>query len=139
MYTRILVPLDGSQVAENALDHAAQMADIFGAELILLRAAFLDRVPDFDLSEVQRVLVQESEAYLNQVACQLQEDGRCVRTAVRWSKAAEAITAYAVAQEISVVVMATHGHSSHEHWPMGSIAEKVLRSMQVPVLLVRPS
>lgn len=138
MYTRILVPLDGSAVAEGALDHALQMADLFGAELILLRAAFLAWLPDAHQAEAQLVLVRESEAYLNEIARQLQRPERCIRTAVCWSKAAEAIIDYAVEQEVSVVVIATHGHTSLERWPMGSIAEKVLRSMRVPVLLVRP-
>jgi len=137
VYTRILVPLDGSEAAESALAHAAQMADLFDAELILLRAAFLDVAPDVDLSEARHMLVNESETYVREVARRLQSHGRRVRTEVCWRKAAEAIIDYAVAQNVSVVVMATHGHSSSERWPMGSIAEKVLRSMQVPLLLIR--
>ncbi len=139
MYTRILVPLDGSKVAEGALAHAEHMAAIFDAELILLRAAYLMDMPNLDLGEAQTILVHECEAYLNAVAGQIQGRGRRVRTAVQWSKAAEAIIDYAVSQEVSVVVMATHGQSAPERWPMGSIAEKVLRSMRVPVLLVRPA
>lgn len=139
MYTRILVPLDGSEMAERALVHAVHMADIFGAELILLRAAFLDGVPEPDLGELQRVLIHESETYLSEVARTLQGHGRCVRTVACWGKAAEAVIDYADGQAVSVVVMATHGHSGPERWPMGSIAEKVLRSMRVPVLLIRGS
>jgi len=137
VYTRILVPLDGSEMAESALVHAAQMADIFDAELILLRAAFLDAASEVDLGEARLVLVNESETYMREVAYRLQGRVRRVRTEVCWRQAAEAIIDYAVAQEVSVVVMATHGHSGPEHWPMGSIAEKVLRSMQVPLLLIR--
>ena len=139
MFTRILVPLDGSEVAEIALVHAAQMADIFDAELILLRAAYLAEVPNFELDETRLLLVNESETYLYEIAHTLQGHGRCVRTVVCWSKAAEAIIDYAVGQKVSVVVMATHGHSDPDRWPMGSIAEKVLRNMQVPVLLIRAS
>ncbi len=138
MFRRILVPLDGSTVAEGALAHAVQMADRFGAELILLRTAFLSWVPEFERADVQPLLVRESEAYLQEIACQLQKQGRWVQTEVRWSKPAEAIIECAVEQQVSVVVMATHGHQSLERWPIGSIAEKVLRSMQVPVLLIRP-
>ncbi len=137
MYTRILVPLDGSTVAEGALAHAVQMADIFDAELLLLRVAFLPQVPDHNLAEAQDILVRESEKYLREIACQLQRQLRRVRTEVRWRKVDEAIIEYAVEQEVSVVVMSTQGHSSLEQWPIGSIAEKVLRSMKVPVLLVR--
>jgi len=139
MFTRILVPLDGSEVAEIALVHAAQMADIFDAELILLRAAYLAEVPNFELDETRLLLVNESETYLHEIAHTLQGHGRCVRTVVCWSKAAEAIIDYAVGQKVSIVVMATHGHSDPDRWPMGSIAEKVLRNMQVPVLLIRAS
>ena len=138
VYTRILVPLDGSAVAEGALDHAVQMADRFGSELILLRAAFLSWLPEAHQAEAQQTLVRESEAYLNEMVRQLQRPGRRIRTAVRWNKAAEAIIDYAVEHQVSVVVIATRGHSSLERWPMGSIAEKVLRSMRVPTLLVRP-
>jgi nucleotide-binding universal stress UspA family protein len=137
MYTRILVPLDGSDAAEGALAHAAQMADIFDAELILLRATFIPDLPDLDLSEAQNILIKESEAYLCDAAGRLKGRGRGVRTVVRWSEAAEAIIDDAVAQEVSVVVMATHGYRGPERWPMGSVAEKVLRSMRVPVLLIR--
>jgi nucleotide-binding universal stress UspA family protein len=139
VYTRILVPLDGSKVAEAALEHAVQMAALFDAELILLRAAFLDQVPNLDMSEAQRILVQESEVYLHEVAAKLQGRARCVRTAVCWSQAAEAIVDYAVSQAVSVVVMATHGQSGPERWPLGSVAENVLRRMQIPILLIRPA
>ncbi len=139
MYTRILVPLDGSMVAEGALAHAVQMANLFGAELILFRAAFLPQVPNLDLAEAQHILVRDSEAYLCEIARRLQEQGQYVHTEVRWSKAAEAIIEYAVAQDVSVVVMTTHGHRGLDQWPIGSTAEKVLRAMKVPVLLVRSS
>jgi nucleotide-binding universal stress UspA family protein len=139
VYTRILVPLDGSEVAEGALAHAVQMADIFGAELILLRVAFLPSVVQQNVAEAQHIVMSEGEAYLSEIACQLRKPGRRVRTIVHWGKAADSIVACAVQQEVSAVVMATHGHSGLEQWPLGSVAEKVLRSMQVPVLLVRPS
>ncbi len=140
MYTRILVPLDGSEVAEKALAHAVvQMADIFDAELMLLRAVYLTDIPSLELGEARSVLVKESETYLRDVAGTLRTQGRRVRTSVHWSQAAEAIFDYAIAQEVSVVVMATRGHRAPESWPIGSIAGKVLRSMQVPVLLICPS
>lgn len=139
MFHRILVPLDGSIVAEAALAHAAAMADRFGAELILLRAVFLPQALALDLANAQGALARESEAYLGEMARQLTGPGRRIHTVVRWRPAAEAIIEYAIEQKVSVVVMATHGHTGLEQWPLGSIAEKVLRSMQVPVLLVRPS
>lgn len=139
MYTRILIPLDGSMVAEEALAHAVQMADLFGAELVLLRAAFLPQLPDDDLADAQPLLIRDSEAYLYEMARRLEGQGQRVHTVVRWRQAAEAIIEYAVEQDVSVVVMTTHGHSRLDQWPIGSTAEKVLRCMQVPVLLIRAS
>jgi nucleotide-binding universal stress UspA family protein len=115
------------------------MADIFGAEILLLRVVFLPPVVQQNLAEAQRMVMSEGEAYLNGIACQLRKPSQRVRTIVHWGKAAESIIAYAVQHEVSVVVMATHGHSGLEQWPLGSVAEKVLRSMQVPVLLIRTS
>jgi nucleotide-binding universal stress UspA family protein len=71
------------------------------------------------------------------IAKTLQPRGLRIRTVVHTGKAAETIIEYAVQQEVSVIVMATHGHRGGDQWPLGSIAEKVLRSMQVPVLLIR--
>ena len=137
MYARILVPLDGSAVSEAALAHAVSMANLFHADLYLLRSAFLSPFPTHELGEARNTLLQESEVYLNEVACLLRRQGHQVHTTARWGKAAETILEYVGEQHISVVVMATHGHSSLHQWPMGSIAEKVLHSMKVPVLLIR--
>lgn len=139
MYTRIMVPLDGSDLAEGALVHAVYMADMFSAELILLRAAFFAPMPGLDMAELQQALVGECEAYLDAMVQRLQNSRCPVHKVVRWGKATDVILAQAAEQAVSVVVMATHGHRGLTHWPLGSVAEKVLRSMQVPLLLVRPS
>ena len=133
-----MVPLDGSDLAEGALAHAVHMADVFGAELVLLRAAFIAPVPGLDLTAIQGSLVGECQAYLDHMAHRLQRPGRPIHTVVRWGQAADVILAQTTEQAVSVVVMATHGHRGLTHWPLGSVAEKVLRSMQVPLLLVRP-
>ena len=137
MYERILVPLDGSALAEAALAHAVQMAEIFQAELLLLRAVIVPTFPGDDTTAATRAVLAESKTYLQSIARTLQLRGLHIRTVVRTGKAAETIVEYAVQQEVSVIVMATHGHHGGDRWPLGSIAEKVLRSMQVPVLLIR--
>lgn len=137
MYERILVPLDGSALAEEALAHAVTMAEVFQAKLFLLRAVFVPTFPGVDHSDAYQAELAASEVYLDRMATTLRSQGLRVHTLVRSGKAAEAIVAYAVQQAVSVVVMATHGHRAEARWPLGSIAEKVLRSMQVPVLLIR--
>jgi nucleotide-binding universal stress UspA family protein len=137
MYERLLVPLDGSALSEEALAHAVTMAEVFQAKLFLLRVVFVPTFPGIDHSAAYRAELAVSEAYLDRVATPLRSRGLRVHTLVRSGKAAETIVAYAVQQAVSVIVMATHGHRGGERWPLGSIAEKVLRSMQVPVLLIR--
>lgn len=80
MYKRILVPLDGSEVAERTLVHAVQMAHIFDTELILLRAVYLAEMPDVDLGEAHSILLKESEADLGEVGGTLQIRGQRLRT-----------------------------------------------------------
>jgi nucleotide-binding universal stress UspA family protein len=139
VYERILVPLDGSALAETALVHAVQMAEIFQAELILLRVAFVPTFPGSDTTAAQHAALAESEAYLERIASALSSRGLTIHTVVRSGKAAETIVEHALQQKVSVIVMATHGHHGVDQWPLGSIADKVLRSMQVPVLLIRPT
>ena len=137
MYKKILVPLDGSEVAQVALPHAVHMAETFHADVILLRVAFAPAYPGSDPVEAQRAVVVESQAYLEKVARTLQPLGPKVSTVVRYGKAAEEIIGHAAQQHVSIIVMATHGRSGVGRWLLGSTAEKVLRSTQVPVLLIR--
>ncbi len=127
MYKKILVPLDGSAVAEVALPHAIEMAKIFQAELILLRVAFVHFLPGSDPVELESAAVRESEAYLERVAQRLTAEGLQVHTVVRYGKAAEEIIDHAAENQVSVIVMATHGRSGVGRWLLGSTAEKVLR------------
>ncbi|GIX48525.1 MAG: universal stress protein [Candidatus Tectimicrobiota bacterium] len=137
MYTKILVPLDGSEVAEVALPHAVALARTFGAELVLLRVAHAPFSPGRDPLEAERAAVEESEQYLAEAAQRLAAQGVPVRTVVRYGKAAEEILDHAATEGISLIVMATHGRSGVGRWLLGSTAEKVVRATSQPVLLVR--
>ncbi len=141
---QILVPLDGSALAEQALSCARMLGQGLSAELVLFRAVSIP-------SDVQDILDQagqkadalatrnESEAngYLTEVAASLREAGLSVRHVVQHGSAAEAIVDYAAGTEIRVIVMATHGHTGLKRWTHGSVAERVLQAAPVPVLLVR--
>jgi nucleotide-binding universal stress UspA family protein len=137
MYQRILIPLDGSEVAEVALPHAITMANTFNADLNLLCVALAHGFPGSDPVETQRVAVAESHAYLEQLCTRLQQQGLRVTPTVRYGNAAEEIIAYAGGHDISIIVMATHGRSGVGRWLLGSTAEKVLRGTPVPILLIR--
>jgi nucleotide-binding universal stress UspA family protein len=144
MTSQILVPLDGSALAERALACAVMLAQGLSADLVLFRAV---SVPP-DLTDVLRDVPQGVEAqmeqleagaceYLSQVASRLKTLGLNVRTVVEWGPAAEEIVDYAEQEDIQQIVMATHGYSGISRWRHGSVAERVLQSASVPVLLVR--
>jgi nucleotide-binding universal stress UspA family protein len=144
MANRILVPLDGSSLAEQALSCALTLARGLGSELVLLRAIWIppDILEMLDESTVKlNGIVEQLEAeandYLRGLVEQLREAGLNVRQAVRRGPAAETILDYAGWASIDQIVMATHGYSGIKRWMHGSVAERVLQAARVPLLLVR--
>jgi nucleotide-binding universal stress UspA family protein len=145
MYTRIIVPLDGSKLAESALPEAEKLAAMSNGDLVLVRVvdySSRDRFGDFGLlyeyEAMARALEEERElatAYLTDVSSRLSAGGYTVSTQLVDGIAAKAIVG--IAQPGDVIVMATHGRTGMRRWFIGSIAEEVLRHSSVPVLLVR--
>ena len=135
---RILVPLDGSPLAEMALPKALELlSDRPGATLILLRAAEATTLPGIDPIDAQVAVVREAESYLAAVADRLREHGitRVVRS-VWYSGAAQAIVEAARLRRVHLIVMSTHGRSGLSRALRGSVAESVLRRTRTPILLV---
>lgn len=139
-FTRILVPLDGSALARQALAHAVELATRTQAELVLLR------VVGFPLSEIQGAgwsIEQELnvDQHLRQevgpFAETLQERGVRVRPLVQQGTAAEVIIDTAAHLQADLIVMATHGYGGIRRWALGSVADKVLHAVATPLLLVR--
>lgn len=135
---RVLVPLDGSSLAEMALPKALELlSDGPGATLILLRAAEATPLPGIDPTEAQAAVVREAESYLEAVAAGLVDKGftRVVRS-VWYSSPAKAIVEAARVRHADVIVMSTHGRSGFGRLILGSVAEAVLRGTRTPILLV---
>ena len=139
MVERVLVPLDGSELAEQALPHARYLADTFHASLFLLWV--VEAIPySGDRGEAMTAhfdVHQMAESYLERVAAELREGGRQVEPQVLSGTPAETILACAEEQAIDLIVMSTHGRSGIGRWVYGSVADKVLRGANIPVLLVR--
>jgi nucleotide-binding universal stress UspA family protein len=145
MYSHIIVPLDGSKLAESALPEAGKLAKITGAELVLVRVvdySSRDRFGDFGMlyeyEAMAKALEEEREIatlYLTMLSNRLASEGHTVSTRLLSGIAAKAIVAEAKPGD--VIVMATHGRTGVRRWFIGSIAEEVLRHSTVPVLLVR--
>ena len=135
---RVLVPLDGSTLAEMALPQAlALLRDSPSATLILLRAAEATTLPGVDPTEAQVAVVREAEEYLDGVATRLRGEGLSrVTTSVWYSGAAPAIVEAARTRRVDLIVMSTHGRSGLRRVVRGSVAESVLRGTRTPILLV---
>jgi nucleotide-binding universal stress UspA family protein len=137
MYKRILIPLDGSALAEVVLPHVEGLAKSSAAELVLLRVAFAHMLPGADPIEAQVARVQEAENYVADLAKRLQEKGVSAEAKVRYGDPAEEILDHAARDHIDLIAMATHGRTGLKRVVLGSVAENVLRSAPVPMLLVR--
>lgn len=136
---RILIPLDGSEVAEAALAPALDMARPGSSLLILMRAAVARTLPGTDAIDAQVLAVREAEEYLAGVQKRLEKDGGRVESHVWYGPPAPAIVEAAKAQKVDVIVMSSHGRSGIGRIVFGSVAESVLRGTRVPIFLVRPS
>ena len=135
----ILVPLDGSVLAESALTPAVELARDHGARLMLLRAAEAHTFPMADPTEAQVQAVRAAEEYLAGVRLRLrQEGGDDIESSVWYGPPAEAIVEAARFRRADLIVMSSHGRSGVGRLVLGSVAESVLRGSRVPILLIRP-
>jgi nucleotide-binding universal stress UspA family protein len=135
---KILVPLDGSRLAESALDMAMTFARD-DATLILLRATEGHAGAFTDPAEAQVAAVREAEGYLASVAARLRRLGaKNVDTSVWYGPPVEAITDAAQLRKVDLIVMSSHGRTGLGRLILGSVAESVLRATSTPILLLRP-
>jgi nucleotide-binding universal stress UspA family protein len=132
---RILVPLDGSELAEGVLPHIVRLAKRQGAELTLLRVAHAHALRDADLAAAQMRAAQNAEAYLAAVAHRLAAEGVSAVPMVRVGGTPAEILDEVWCRRPDLVAMSTHGRTGLTHLLLGSVAEQVLRASPVPVLL----
>jgi nucleotide-binding universal stress UspA family protein len=147
MYRHILVPLDGSALAEQVLPHVHALAANEGTTRItLLRAVppiFTTSV-DYsglmasDISDSMATLERDAEAYLEGVAETFRTEGYTVTIEVSAMPAAEAILDYAESQHADLIAIATHGRNGISRFVFGSVTQKVVQTAPVPVLVIRP-
>jgi nucleotide-binding universal stress UspA family protein len=162
MYRKILVPLDGSELAECAVPHVEVLAKCDAEEVILVSVTEL--VQDYKVLEGvggpipaptggwvppsrplgQRLVPEafgkkekEAQRYLDSIAKKLAAKGINASTEVLLGKPAEAIVGYAKQHACDLIVMASHGRSGPSRWAYGSVADKILRSSSIPVLIIR--
>ncbi len=145
----LIVPLDGSDLAEAALPHAATLALSFGCGIQLLSVMVppelvysnLGLTPYMlDASEIAtRADPAKVNEYLAYVAGRLQQDGLCVECAVQGGSPVDTILQHAQVIGARLIVMATHGRTGLGRLLLGSVALEVVHRSLLPVLLVRPT
>jgi nucleotide-binding universal stress UspA family protein len=147
MYKKILVPLDGSDLAEAVVPHARAVAQSLGAEIVLLRV-LVAHIPDHPptmgqffpdaIAREEELAQQHIQEYLERVAMPLQASGIRVSCKIRAGRVADAILDIADESGVDLIAMSTHGRSGLSRWLIGSVANKVVHGTKVPVLIVRP-
>ncbi|NTV36502.1 MAG: universal stress protein [Anaerolineaceae bacterium] len=159
MFNRILVPLDGSTLAERAIPHAEQFARIFGSSIILLQVldptSYHENPKPVDPLSWQ-IRKTEADMYMSGVAKRIRQDLRenktdgktapnRVRTEkksrveyfIREGKPADNIVNFAQTEEIDLLVISTHGSGGLTRWNISSVTQKVVNLVYLPVLIVR--
>jgi nucleotide-binding universal stress UspA family protein len=144
MYQKILVPLDGSQVAERVLPYARSLAAVAGLDVELLHAVDPEIVATYSdpnhgryVDIVKATLKEEGLRYLHGVARSFAATSK-VDCAAEFGAPADLIVSQA-GRPGTLITMATHGRSGLRRWLLGSVAEKVIQTAANPLLLVRAS
>lgn len=146
MYKKIMVPLDGSKLAECAFPQVDAIASgCCTNEVILVRVVEPRERPanlgtfinenDWQKIESDRKLA--AGEYLDRVAGELKFENVRIKTELIVGKVADSLADFTDKNEIDLIIMATHGRSGVSRWVLGSVAEKILHSICVPILLVR--
>ena len=141
MFRRILVPLDGSPLAEAALPHAAALASAFDARIHLLRVIPVrQRGGAVPLDIIDRRLGQaEASAYLQAVAADLRRRGLAVETEVLEGHPAEQIIEVLRGQHANLLVFTSHGAGGCSEFPISGTAQKVIARAGISVLMIPTS
>jgi len=143
MYEKILVPLDGSALAERAIRHAEEIARGARSEILLLQAISFPMpvVPEAVLVPDSKWLAEAKKdalRYLDGIAAPMRDVGMRVRTMVDERPPADAILHVATREEVDLIVMSSHGRGGLNRLLMGSVAESVFRATSRTVMLVKP-
>lgn len=143
-YKNILVPLDGSELAEVARTHAVRLTTLGDAALALLHilppieGVIAGTTPHATFVDEQQDVVEgRARRYLESLSERIGPNTATVHAVVKSGHLAETIIDYVNEHPVDLIVMSSHGHSGLQRCVLGSVADKVLRAADVPVLLVR--
>ncbi|XVH33362.1 universal stress protein (plasmid) [Haloferacaceae archaeon DSL9] len=143
MFKNVLIPTDGSSGSERAVDLAADIANVYGSALHTLYVVDLGGLPvdeDSDTWLIHEALETEGETATGAVKERAAQAGiERVQTSIRVGTPHRTILDYVTENDIDLIVMGTHGRRGLDHFLLGSVTERILRTSSVPVLTVRLS
>ncbi len=144
MLKHVLVPLDGSKLAEDALKHALDLLGS-GGKITLISAVDVPEVPIYgyyppttvpDYESAKDDLLPQAKTYLQGIAAGLTDKGVTIATEAEVGEPAHVITEFAQKLHVDAIVMSTHGRSGLSRWLFGSVTNKVLSAKPCPVYVV---
>jgi nucleotide-binding universal stress UspA family protein len=142
MYDTVLFPTDGSETATEAAAHAIDLADRHDADLHVLYVVDHHRVsqmaPKLGTDHIKQTLQQEGERVTSETADRAASEGLETTTSLREGSPGDAITTYAKAIDADAIVMGTNGRTGMDRLLLGSVAERVIQTADLPVLTVKP-
>ena len=145
MYKKILVPLDGSELAECSLSHVKAIATGCSVpEVVLLRV--VEPLPGEGMiaaelgeewqNNANKNMLGTAKTYLEKISDDLKRAGISVSTAIIEGFAADEILDFAKKNNVDLIIMSTHGRSGVARWAFGSVADRVVRHAAVPVMAI---
>lgn len=145
MFPRILCPLDFSAPSREALKEACRLARHFSSRLYLLHVVTtihlvepIPTSPDFNFVAYQKELLRAGRKKMTETAAVEVPENLDVKQIVSSGVVADEILAVAHKEKVSLIVIATHGHTGWRHLVFGSVTEKIMRQATCPVLTIRP-
>lgn len=137
MYENILIPTDGSDAVEGAIDNALDLAKKYDARVHALYVVEPFYAVDFESEQVTSMLEEEGERATQYIEDHAEREGLSAITEIRIGTPHREILDYVDEYDVDLVVMGTHGRTGIDRYLLGSVTEKVVRLCDVPVMTVR--
>jgi nucleotide-binding universal stress UspA family protein len=148
MFTHIMVPLDGSELAECVLPQVVSIATGCGVPLVSLvrvvpplKIYTSELEGTFAIPDMQKIedqSIANARQYLEKKASELEKQGVKPQVSVMFGNVIDSLTDFVEKNHVDLIIIATHGRSGISRFVWGSVADRILRTAKVPVLMVRP-
>ncbi len=148
MFKHVLIPLDGSEIAEKAIDYARHITDPNGGHITLLTALDVPEYPpamyypagvaayEINQQTMNEQVIPQAQEYLQRIAESFKDAGYITHIEAIIGDPAQTIVEHAEKHEADAIVMSTHGRTGFSRWLFGSVALKVLGSARCPVFII---